>query len=89
MERQGVRADPLSSSFAVKSCIRLLSLVSGVQIHARIFRNGHQLDSLLLTSMMDLYSRCGKIEDACKLFDEIPQRDVVAWNVFDFFSNSK
>ncbi|XP_022921651.1 pentatricopeptide repeat-containing protein At3g47530 [Cucurbita moschata] len=81
MERRGVHADPLSSSFAVKSCIRMLSLFSGVQIHARIFRNGHQSDSLLLTSMMDLYSHCGKLEDACKLFDEIPQRDVVAWNV--------
>ncbi|XP_030492722.2 pentatricopeptide repeat-containing protein At3g47530 [Cannabis sativa] len=75
------RRDPLSSSFALKSCIRISSISGGIQIHARILRDGHQLDSLLLTTLMDLYSSSGKFCEALKVFDEMPHRDTVAWNV--------
>lgn len=81
MKRLGQRVNPLSSSFAIKSCIKLSSLLGGVQVHARILRDGHQSDSLLLTTLMDLYSCCEKCDEAFKLFDEMPDRDTVAWNV--------
>ncbi|XP_057415727.1 pentatricopeptide repeat-containing protein At3g47530 [Lotus japonicus] len=81
MRRRGIAANPLSSSFAVKSCIRFLDIVGGVQVHCNVFKDGHQSDSLLLTAVMDLYSQCRKGDDACKVFDEMPQRDTVAWNV--------
>ncbi|XP_008239939.1 PREDICTED: pentatricopeptide repeat-containing protein At3g47530 [Prunus mume] len=79
--RRGLRADALASSFVIKSCIRVSSLLGGIQVHARILRDGHESDSRLLTTLMDLYSICGKCDEACKLFDEMPKRDVVAWNV--------
>lgn len=81
MRRRGVPPNPMSSSFVVKSCIRILWLVGGLQIHATILRDGHQSDSLLLTTLTDLYSSCEKFEEASKVFDEIPQRDTVSWNV--------
>lgn len=81
MRRRGLCTDPVSGSFAIKSCIRILSLVAGIQVHARILRDGHQSDSLLLTTLMDLYSCCERIHEARKLFDEIPHIDTVAWNV--------
>ncbi|KAJ7956403.1 Pentatricopeptide repeat-containing protein [Quillaja saponaria] len=81
MRRRGIRADPLSCTFVIKSCIRIMSLLGGVQVHGRIYRDGHQSDSLLLTSLMDLYSQCEKGNEACKIFDEMTQRDTVAWNV--------
>ncbi|CAI8610062.1 unnamed protein product [Vicia faba] len=81
MRRRGIAANPLTSSFVVKSCIRFLYLLGGVQVHCNIFKDGHQSDSLLLTALMDLYSQCQKYDDACKVFDEMPMRDTVAWNV--------
>ncbi|XP_035549589.1 pentatricopeptide repeat-containing protein At3g47530 isoform X3 [Juglans regia] len=81
MKRQSVRVNPLSSSFAIKSCIKLSSLLGGVQVHARILTDGHQSDSLLLTNLMDLYSCCERCDEACKVFDDIRDRDTVAWNV--------
>jgi pentatricopeptide repeat protein len=81
MKRQGVRVNPVSSSFAIKSCIKVSSLLGGVQVHARILRDGHQSDSLLLTTLMDFYSCCERCDEACKVFDEMPERDTVAWNV--------
>ncbi|KDP31257.1 hypothetical protein JCGZ_11633 [Jatropha curcas] len=81
MRKRGLRADPISLSFAVKCFVKVCSLVGGVQVHARILRDGHQSDSLLLTNLMDLYSICQKGNEAYKVFDDIPQRDTVAWNV--------
>ncbi|GAV85262.1 PPR domain-containing protein/PPR_2 domain-containing protein/DYW_deaminase domain-containing protein [Cephalotus follicularis] len=81
MRQKGVPTNPLSSSFAIKCCIRICSLMGGVQIHCRFFRDGFLSDSLLMTTLMDLYSRCKRSVEAYKLFDEIPQRDTVSWNV--------
>ncbi|XP_059645374.1 pentatricopeptide repeat-containing protein At3g47530 [Cornus florida] len=81
MQWRGMRPDPLSSSFAIKSCVKISSLFGGLQIHARVLRDGHQSDRLLLTTLMDLYSTCRKCDEACKVFDEISERDAVTWNV--------
>ncbi|CAL5198384.1 unnamed protein product [Lathyrus oleraceus] len=81
MRRRGIAANPLTSSFVVKSCIRFLYLLGGVQVHCNIFKDGHQSDTLLLTALMDLYSQCQKYDDACKVFDEMLLRDTVSWNV--------
>lgn len=81
MLRQGTRPNPQSSSFVIKSCIRSSSLFRGLQIHTRILRDGHHSDTLLLTTLMDFYSYSGNSDNACKVFDEMPQRDTIAWNV--------
>ncbi|EEF47857.1 pentatricopeptide repeat-containing protein, putative [Ricinus communis] len=81
MRQKGLRADPLSLSFVIKCFVKVSSLMGGVQVHARLLRDGFQSDSLLLTNLMDLYSFCEKGTEACRVFDEIPQRDTVAWNV--------
>ncbi|KAI4343881.1 hypothetical protein L6164_011178 [Bauhinia variegata] len=81
MRRRGFCIDPLSSSSAIKSCIKIQYLLGGVQVHGCILKDGHQSDSLLLTALMDIYSQCGKCDEACKVFDEMPQKDTVAWNV--------
>ncbi|PON57388.1 DYW domain containing protein [Parasponia andersonii] len=81
MRRRGLNADPLSSSFALKSCIRVSSFEGGIQVHGRILRDGHRSDSRLLTTLMDLYSCSGRLCEARNVFDEMSRRDTVAWNV--------
>ncbi|ESQ45822.1 hypothetical protein EUTSA_v10010230mg [Eutrema salsugineum] len=74
-------ANPLSSSFALKCCIKSGDFLGGLQIHGKIISDGFLSDSLLLTTLMDLYSTCENSNYACKVFDEIPKRDTVSWNV--------
>ncbi|KAK6920875.1 Pentatricopeptide repeat [Dillenia turbinata] len=80
MQRKGVKIDALTASFVLKLCIKLKSLMGGLQIHSRILRNGFQSDNRLMTCLMDLYSNCGKCDEVCKVFDEMHVRDTVAWN---------
>ncbi|CAA6657207.1 unnamed protein product [Spirodela intermedia] len=39
-----------------------------------------ELDLLLSTSLLTMYSKCGEMDSAEELFDQIPQKGVVAWN---------
>nr|GMD32637.1 pentatricopeptide repeat-containing protein At3g47530 [Ipomoea batatas] len=73
---------PVSSSlsFVIKCIVKIGCLFGGMQVHAQALRDGHQSDSLLLTGLMDFYSSRKKYGDACKVFDEIPVKDTVAWN---------
>ncbi|WRX18998.1 Pentatricopeptide repeat - like 10 [Theobroma cacao] len=81
MTQKGLKPDPVSSSFVLKSCMKFSSLVCGLQIHGRILGDGFQSDSLLLTTLMDFYSSFASRDEACKVFDEISKKDTVAWNV--------
>ncbi|CAN6469276.1 unnamed protein product [Victoria cruziana] len=76
-----LRPDPLSVSFALKACARLLDLREGQQLHGQVFRFGFTADPLLQTTLMDLYVKTSRIDDARQVFDELPKRDVVSWNV--------
>ncbi|CAL9119895.1 unnamed protein product [Musa acuminata var. zebrina] len=77
----GVRGNPFSASFLLKSCTSICFLSGGKQVHGRVLRDGHQCDSVLLTSLMGLYASCGDCEGAHRVFDEMPFRDTVTWNV--------
>lgn len=77
----GISSDGLCSSFAIKCCAKMGSLLNGLQIHSRILRDGYKSESLLSTTLMDFYSIHGKCDDACKVFDEMSHRDTAAWNV--------
>ncbi|KAF6151225.1 hypothetical protein GIB67_028080 [Kingdonia uniflora] len=47
---------------------------------ARILGDGHLSDCLLLTTLMDFYAICGSGNEGARVFDEMPDRDTVAWN---------
>ncbi|KAL6183094.1 hypothetical protein ACLB2K_044505 [Fragaria x ananassa] len=89
--RRGLHCNSLSSFFVIQCCVKMQCLSVGIQVQTRIVRDGHHSDSRLLTALMNLYSTCGENHDACKVFDEIPQRDTVAWNVLIscFLHNSR
>ncbi|KAH7577136.1 hypothetical protein JRO89_XS01G0210200 [Xanthoceras sorbifolium] len=72
---------PTRSSFpcAIKSCSALLDLHSGKQVHQQAFIFGLEQDLFVSSALIDMYSKCGELIDARKLFDEISQRNIVSW----------
>ncbi|PQM35571.1 pentatricopeptide repeat-containing protein [Prunus yedoensis var. nudiflora] len=58
---------------------RKLFDVSGRWIHAYVNRKGMQLDRVLGTALVDMYNKCGCIETARAVFNEMPSRDVFAF----------
>eukprot|EP01018_Ginkgo_biloba_P011334 Gb_02266 [translate_table: standard] len=73
---------PLSKTFAsvLPACANLATLQQGMEIHEEIIRSGFQSDVFVAIALVDMYAKCGSIENARHVFDNIHQRDVVSWN---------
>lgn len=62
-------------------CIDSKSLERGKMLHSRIRKDGFERNRDLLPRLIKLYSVCGRIDDAKKLFDRMSKRnsDVFLW----------
>ncbi|PWA35766.1 Pentatricopeptide repeat-containing protein [Artemisia annua] len=65
----------------VSSCAEVKDYVSGGCIHGLVFKVGDLLSDCAAvgSSFVYMYSRCGEVGSARKVFDEMCVRDVVAW----------
>ncbi|KAE8714795.1 hypothetical protein F3Y22_tig00110187pilonHSYRG00050 [Hibiscus syriacus] len=79
MHRQSVPFNSFSILFTLKSCAPLKnpSLIS--HLHCHILKLGFVSHVYVATSLLNAYVvYC--FDDACKLFDEIPDRNIITWN---------
>ncbi|KMZ60847.1 putative Pentatricopeptide repeat-containing protein [Zostera marina] len=76
------RAQPDSSTFTVvlKACAWLSDLETGEEVRSRAWDCGYSRDVFVCSSVLNLYTKCGKIDDALKVFDLMPTRDLVSWS---------
>ncbi|XP_042394496.1 putative pentatricopeptide repeat-containing protein At1g56570 [Zingiber officinale] len=56
-------------------CIKL-----GRQLHALVVKAGHDSSLPVANSLLDMYSRCLILSEACQFFGEMPQKDLISWN---------
>ncbi|PKA52737.1 Pentatricopeptide repeat-containing protein [Apostasia shenzhenica] len=56
------------------------SLFHGLQFHAQIIKAGVDYDSHVLNALIDMYAKCGCIQDARALFCITNKTDIVCWN---------
>lgn len=56
-------------------------LQQGLEIHDYIKKRRLECKSFVGNSLVAMYGRCGRLEDAPQVFDKILERDVVLWNV--------
>ncbi|KAJ7296072.1 hypothetical protein O6H91_Y146700 [Diphasiastrum complanatum] len=59
--------------------IKKKSLEKGRLIHSRILEMGFDSKVVVGTSLVDMYTKCGSMVDAHRVFDHLPYRDVVSW----------
>ncbi|CAM0874359.1 unnamed protein product [Alopecurus aequalis] len=81
---QMLKAAMVPNSFTfgsiVSSCACMNDLGSGRQCHALAVKHGLELVPIVASSLLDMYSKCAEMDDAIRMFDIMPQRDVVSWN---------
>ncbi|ERN08641.1 hypothetical protein AMTR_s00017p00201310 [Amborella trichopoda] len=74
-----VNADHFVLSSILKACSTLSALASGKQIHAVIVKRGYETEVITSTALVDMYSKCGEIEEGIAVFDGLRDRDIVSW----------
>ncbi|XP_073146534.1 pentatricopeptide repeat-containing protein At1g08070, chloroplastic-like [Henckelia pumila] len=76
----GVGFNQVTLINVLMACGRLGDLELGEWIYEYALANGLMKDAGLVTSLIDMYAKCGRVDAARSLFDQICIRDVVAWS---------
>ncbi|KAK9167213.1 hypothetical protein Scep_002404 [Stephania cephalantha] len=69
-----------SFTFLFAACAAIPSIRDGQKIHTQFLKSGFEFDYFALTALVDMYAKVGVMEWSRQVFDEMPQRDVPAWN---------
>ena len=59
----------------------LRALQQGKQVHGERNRSGFQQNVFVGSVLVDMYVKCGSMEDAHEVFYKMLERDVVTWTV--------
>ncbi|MQL97313.1 hypothetical protein Taro_030000 [Colocasia esculenta] len=76
-----VPPDKYTFPFVLRACAFLFALREGEQLHSQAVKLGLSSDVYVANSLVHFYESCGRLEFACRVFDRIPQRSLVSWNV--------
>lgn len=80
MQEVGIDPDEVTMVSVISACARAGALDLGRWVHAFIDRKRITVDLELSTALIDMYAKCGAIEKARKVFDEMEVRDAQAWS---------
>ncbi|ESR60094.1 hypothetical protein CICLE_v10018065mg [Citrus x clementina] len=75
-----VRPNEFTLVSLLQACTELGSLKLGNWIHDFALKNGFVLGVYLGTALIDMYSKCGSLEDARKVFDKMEIKNLATWN---------
>jgi pentatricopeptide repeat protein len=63
----------------LNACAGVGALEDGRRVHGQIIQRGCELEVFLANSLVDMYAKCGSMDDALKVFNMMPSRNVVTW----------
>ncbi|XP_030467167.2 pentatricopeptide repeat-containing protein At2g13600-like [Syzygium oleosum] len=65
---------------AMKMCSGLDAVELGRQMHGMVIKYQHLSNIYVCNALIDMYGKCGSLEDAKRVLESMPQRDRVSWN---------
>ncbi|KAL9685780.1 hypothetical protein QQ045_023233 [Rhodiola kirilowii] len=80
MQNAGMKADDITFVNVLSACARIGALSQGEWVHAYIKKSGRKVAGFLGTALVDMYSKCGKIENALEAFENTSRKDISTWN---------
>ncbi|KAJ4891624.1 Pentatricopeptide repeat-containing protein [Raphanus sativus] len=80
MKFSGLRPDNFTYNFVFVACGNIHEIRVGRSVHSSLFKVGLERDEHVNHSLIIMYAKCGYVEYARKVFDEITDKDTVSWN---------
>ncbi|XP_058100355.1 pentatricopeptide repeat-containing protein At3g53360, mitochondrial [Magnolia sinica] len=74
------KLDQITISNALGACAHLATLEMGNQVHGCAVKMGLEVDLSVANGLIDMYAKCGSLEDAQKLFKLMSNPDVISWS---------
>ncbi|KDO41030.1 hypothetical protein CISIN_1g046194mg, partial [Citrus sinensis] len=80
MMQRGQRLDHFTFATVLSACASVATLERGMEVHACGVRACLEFDVVIGSALVDMYSKCGRIDYASRFFDLMPVRNVYSWN---------
>ncbi|XP_017697991.3 pentatricopeptide repeat-containing protein At2g22410, mitochondrial-like [Phoenix dactylifera] len=80
MQKAKVKPDEIVVVSVLSACAHLGALGLGKWIHNYIRRNNIKADIYVGNSLIDMYSKCGCVMEAFKVFGGMNEKDTLSWN---------
>ncbi|XP_057434651.1 putative pentatricopeptide repeat-containing protein At3g15130 [Lotus japonicus] len=75
-----VKPNEFTLSTSLKASGILGVLENGMQIHGVCAKSNFDSVPVVGNSLIDMYSKCGKVNEAARVFNTMPVRNLVSWN---------
>ncbi|XWS53010.1 hypothetical protein CRYUN_Cryun11dG0121100 [Craigia yunnanensis] len=79
MEAESVKPNDVTMVGVLSACTKKLDLEYGRWVCLYIERNGISVNLTLSNAIIDMFTKCGSLEDAKRLFDMMEEKDIVTW----------
>ncbi|KAK7337546.1 hypothetical protein VNO77_18127 [Canavalia gladiata] len=80
MLKSGARPNHFTFSSVLDACAGCSSRLMGMQVHLHVIKSGIPDDVISLTSLVDMYAKCGDIDAAFRVFKSILKKNLASWN---------
>ena len=80
MMQTGQRLDSFTFATVLSACASVATLERGMEVHACGIRACLESDVVVGSALVDMYSKCGRIDYASRFFELMPQKNVYSWN---------
>ncbi|KAH8954826.1 hypothetical protein BDL97_08G101800 [Sphagnum fallax] len=80
MQQEGMQPDSVTFVGVLNACASVVAIEEGRCAHQQIIQSGLQSDVFVCNNLVDMYAKCGSVEEAWRVFNKMPSQDVITWN---------
>ncbi|EOA38753.1 hypothetical protein CARUB_v10010934mg [Capsella rubella] len=66
-------------SIVLSACAHVGALHLGRRVHCYVIKNSIEINTTMGTTLIDLYAKCGCLEEAILVFERLPEKNVYTW----------
>ncbi|KAK1312953.1 putative pentatricopeptide repeat-containing protein [Acorus calamus] len=74
----GIHPNEFTFATVLTACVAPFGFDHGRQIHSQVVENGFNTHKFVGSSLLDMYAKAGRIHEARKIFNSLPEQDVVS-----------
>lgn len=79
IQGEGVEINQFTFSRVLPTCTDMADLEQGLGIHQKmIMRGGFQSNVIVMTTLVDMYAKCGRVDLEHKVFNKIPPQNLIS-----------
>jgi len=80
MQQEGVQSNSVPFVGVLNACASMVVVEGGRCVYQQISQSGLESAVFVGSSLVDMYAKCGSIEDVSRVFNKMPySQDVVTW----------